>query len=270
MTFVAATIAFDSNKKPPCPKPGQARRLRENGVVLCIRVNQCPVWRSLFTFTLFHVRKVHENLIGAQPAHWRIARFFSAYARQFTYAPRRAVIHRRRRTSLCALDRVGKCDCRAARKNHRIKASQLPPGCLRSSPDRRALRAIRFRIRERLRLACAPSPHTVFKFVAIMRQSPTNGKHNAAVHRMHTAFDDRMTRDLRTVNWRPADRKTARNPCRHWCALSAARSSRAAGDYALTLLMRTECIALNYRGQHTGEKKPGAWRRVFGGVSRTG
>lgn len=202
MTCVAATIAFDSNKKPPCPKPGQARRLRENGVVLCIRVNQCPVWRSLFTFTLFHVRKVHENLIGAQPAHWRIARFFSSYARQFTYVPRIAVIHRRRRTSLRALDRVGKCDCRAARKNHRIKASQLPLGCLRSSPDRSALRATRFRIRERLRFACAPSPHTVFKFVAIMRQSPTNGKHNAAVHRMDTAFGGRAARDRRDVNRR--------------------------------------------------------------------
>lgn len=202
MTCVAATIAFDSNKKPPCPKPGQARRLRENGVVLCIRVNQCPVWRSLFTFTLFHVRKVHENLIGAQPAHSRIARFFSSYARQFTYTSRSAMIHRRRRTSLRALDRVGKCGCRAARKNHRIKASQLPPGCLRSSTDRRALRATRFRIRERSRFACAPSPHTVFKFVAIMRQSPTNGKHNAAVHRMHAAFGGRAARARRDVNRR--------------------------------------------------------------------
>lgn len=202
MTCVAATIAFDSNKKPPCPKPGQARRLRENGVVLCISVNQCPVWRSLFTFTLFHVRKVHENLIDAQPAHWRIARFFSSYARQFTYTPRIAMIHLRRRASLRALDRVEKCGCRIARKNHRIKASQSPPGCLRSSPDRRALRATRFRIRERSRCACAPTLHAVFKFVAIMRQSPANGKHNAAVHRMGAAFGACAARGGRRVNRR--------------------------------------------------------------------
>jgi len=155
MTFVATTIAVDSNKKPPCPKPGQARRLLENGVVVCISVNQCPVWRSLFTFTLFHVRKVHENLIGAQPAHWRIARFFSSYARQFTYTPRIARIHRRQRTSSCALDRVGKCDCRVARKiiaskrvncrlgvcdHHLIAARCAPPasesGSARTSPAR--------------------------------------------------------------------------------------------------------------------------------------
>jgi hypothetical protein len=114
MTFVAATIAFDSNKKPPCPKPGQARRLVENGVGLCISVIQCPVRRSLFTFTLFHVRKVHENLIGTQPAHRRIARFFSSYARQFTYTPRIAAIALRRRTSQRALDRVGKRGWRVA------------------------------------------------------------------------------------------------------------------------------------------------------------
>lgn len=121
MTFVAATIAFDSNKKPPCPKPGQARRLVENGVGLCISVIQCPVRRSLFTFTLFHVRKVHENLIGTQPAHRRIARFFSSYARQFTYTPRIAAIHLYRRTALRAPDQVEKRGCRVAPNLHASK-----------------------------------------------------------------------------------------------------------------------------------------------------
>lgn len=73
-------------------------------------------------------------------------------------------------------------------KKSRFKASQLPPGCLRCRRHRRAFRATIFRIRERLRIACALSLLTVFKFVAIMRQSATNGKRNTATRRGAPAF----------------------------------------------------------------------------------
>jgi hypothetical protein len=66
-------------------------------------------------------------------------------------------------------------------KKSRFKASQLPLGCLRCRRHLRASLATIFRIRERLRIACAPSLLTVFKFVAIMRQSAGNGKRNTAM-----------------------------------------------------------------------------------------
>lgn len=47
-----------------------------------------------------------------------------------------------------------------------------------------------------------------------MRQTPANGKHNAAGRRMHTAFDDRAMRHGRDVNRRQADRQTSRKPLR--------------------------------------------------------
>jgi hypothetical protein len=64
----------------------------------------------------------------------------------------------------------------------------LPPGCLRYRHHRRATGATFFRIRERLRIACALSLLTVFKFVAIMRQSAGNGKRNTAMRRTAPAL----------------------------------------------------------------------------------
>lgn len=73
-------------------------------------------------------------------------------------------------------------------KKSRFKASQLPPGCLRCRHHRRAVTATRFRIRERLRIACALPLLTVFKFVAIMRHSAANGKWNTAMRRSAPAL----------------------------------------------------------------------------------
>jgi len=73
-------------------------------------------------------------------------------------------------------------------KKSRFKASQLPPGCLRCRRHLRASIATFFRIRERLRIACAPPLLTVFKFVAIMRQSAANGKRNTAMRGDASAF----------------------------------------------------------------------------------
>lgn len=134
-----------------------------------------------FINTHFQSRKVHENLVGTQPAREVFTRFFSSYARHFTYAWRFALARLRHRGAMCALNRVRKCACRAAPKKSRFKASQLPLGCLRCRRFLRALLATIFRIRERLRIACALSLLTVFKFVAIMRQSAANGKRNTAM-----------------------------------------------------------------------------------------
>lgn len=79
------------------------------------------------------------------------------------------------------------------KKIQHFKASQLLPGCLQFPSDRRAICATIFQTRERLRSASAPPSHTVFKFVAIMRQSAANGKHNAAVCRMGSALSARTT-----------------------------------------------------------------------------
>lgn len=88
-------------------------------------------------------------------------------------------------TSWCDVRAQSSSKARLSRraKNSRFKASQLPPGCLRCDRHRRACRATIFRIRERRRIACALSLLTVFKFVAIMRQSAGNGKRNTAQRR---------------------------------------------------------------------------------------
>ncbi|WP_177196827.1 hypothetical protein [Duganella sp. CF517] len=78
----------------------------------------------------------------------------------------------------------------------RFKASQLPPGCLRCRRHLRASLATNFRIRERWRIACALSLLTVFKFVAIMRQSAGNGKRNTAMR------DDACALGARVDAWR--------------------------------------------------------------------
>jgi hypothetical protein len=87
-------------------------------------------------------------------------------------------------------------------KKSRFKASQLPLGCLRCRRHLRASLATIFRIRERWRIACALSLLTVFKFVAIMRQSAGNGKRNTAMRDGATARGDvrrRVSRARRGV-----------------------------------------------------------------------
>nr|GEU28099.1 hypothetical protein [Tanacetum cinerariifolium] len=228
MTFVAATIAFDSNKKPPCPKPGQARRLVENGVGLCISVVQCPVRRSLFTFTLFHVRKVHENLIGTQPAHRRIARFFSSYARQFTYTLRIAVIDLFRRTARRARARVGKRICRIApdvvaskRVNCRLGVCDL---------DLTAVRCAR---------PAAESGSRYAAWTLGLRRARRPIAALTIAVRQRVAAAGCMKKTLVGIG-------------ALWRAAVSGRSSEGghrdrAEDRGLTLLMRRECMALNYR-----------------------
>jgi hypothetical protein len=81
-------------------------------------------------------------------------------------------------------------------KNPRIKARLIPLGCLRYRHRRREIRTTRFRIRERLRIVCAPPPLTVFKFVAIMRQSARNGKRNTEVRADASARRSRFARAM--------------------------------------------------------------------------
>jgi hypothetical protein len=81
-------------------------------------------------------------------------------------------------------------------ENPLIKARLIPSGCLRCRHRRREIRVTRFRIRERLRIACAPSLLTVFKFVAIMRQSARNGKRNTAARDGASASRSRFARAI--------------------------------------------------------------------------
>jgi hypothetical protein len=136
-----------------------------------------------FTNTHFQSRKVHENLVGTQPAREVFTRFFSSIC-----SPSHIPMALRAR-SLAASPR----DVRARSsskmrgprraKKSRFKASQLPPGCLRCRRHRSAFDATHFRIPERFRIACALPLLTVFKFVAIMRHSAADGKWNTAMRR---------------------------------------------------------------------------------------
>ena len=138
--------------------------------------------------THFQSRKVHENLVGTQPAREVFTRFFSSIC-----SP--SHIHMALRA--CPLAAPSR-DARARSsskmrgprraKKSRFKASQLPPGCLRCRHHRRVVTATRFRIRERLRIVCALPLLTVFKFVAIMRHSAANGKWNTAMRRSAPAL----------------------------------------------------------------------------------
>ncbi|WP_256078184.1 hypothetical protein [Massilia sp. YIM B04103] len=80
-------IKFKEKTAPP--DRIQARRLSDNGVVLCISVRICiPFFSSIFALTThskksackfkyFQVRKVHENLVDAQPEQLIFTFFFS-------------------------------------------------------------------------------------------------------------------------------------------------------------------------------------------------
>ena len=81
-----------------------------------------------FINTHFQSRKVHENLVGAQPAREVFARFFSSYARHFTYAWRFTLARLRHRGAMCALNRVRKDACRAARKSRASKRANCRLG----------------------------------------------------------------------------------------------------------------------------------------------
>jgi hypothetical protein len=84
---------------------------------------------------------------------------------------------------MCALNRVRKRAAGAARKISASKRALCHLGFFRCRRRRRVIVITRFRIRERRRIACALSLLTVFKFVAIMRQSARNGKQNTAMRR---------------------------------------------------------------------------------------
>jgi hypothetical protein len=106
----------------------------------------------------------------------------------------------------------------APREKSRFKASQLPPGCLRCRRHRSAFDATLFRIRERSRTACALPLLTVFKFVAIMRQSAGNGKWNTAMRRgapaLRTIDDAARCAERGVEMCRRASRTTVRSALR--------------------------------------------------------
>ena len=90
--------------------------------VIAINFCVCALQKKRsFINTHFQSRKVHENLVGTQPAREVFVRFFSSYARHFTYAWQFALARLRHRGAMCALNRVRKCACRAAPKNRASK-----------------------------------------------------------------------------------------------------------------------------------------------------
>lgn len=85
-TSQTTTVSL-SNKKTARPEPVQARRSIKNSVVSAYGCDSVSCLASCFAArayqkirrfanTLFQFRKVHENLVGAQPARYGITRIF--------------------------------------------------------------------------------------------------------------------------------------------------------------------------------------------------
>lgn len=187
-TYVADHYCLTLKQKTARPEPDQARRSIKNSVVsayLCDSVSclaSCFAARAYqkirrFANTLFQFRKVHENLVVAQPARYGITRIFFCVLRSASPSGTQSTASHPR---LLAATRTPSSR-KAHRKNSwKIFALQSAPYSIRVSLYRSGAGSVsvgcRLLLRERRCCDIAQTPHRVFKFVAIMRQSATNGK----------------------------------------------------------------------------------------------